>query len=90
MGLYVHAGYEFLPRWWHKTWATKWFITTTFHDQHHRYFNWNFGGYTPVWDYLCGTVRKKYEADFERNCERRSARRGAALDSDLEPVGQEA
>lgn len=65
MGLYVHSGHEFLPRWWNKTWATKWFITATFHDQHHKYFNYNFGGYTPIWDYLCGTVRKKYEADFE-------------------------
>lgn len=90
MGLYVHSGYEFLPRWWHKTWATKWFITTTFHDQHHRYFNWNFGGYTPIWDYLCGTVRKKYEADFDKNCDRRSARRGAAVEPELEPVAQEA
>ena len=43
----------------------QWFITTTFHDQHHKYFNYNFGGYTQIWDYLCGTVRKKYEADFE-------------------------
>jgi Delta7-sterol 5-desaturase len=65
MGLYVHSGHEFLPRWWNRSWATKWFITTTFHDQHHKYFNYNFGGYTPIWDYLCGTVRKKYEADFE-------------------------
>lgn len=66
MGLYVHSGYEFLPRWWNKTWVTKWFITATFHDQHHKYFNWNFGGFTTVWDRLCGTTRKKYEADFER------------------------
>ena len=66
MGLYVHSGHEFLPRWWNKTWATKWFITTTFHDQHHKYFNYNFGGFSQVWDYLCGTVRKKYEADFEK------------------------
>lgn len=65
MGLYVHSGYEFLPRWWNRTWATKWFITTTFHDQHHKYFNYNFGGYTTLWDRLCGTVRKKYEADFD-------------------------
>ncbi|MET0251454.1 MAG: sterol desaturase family protein [Novosphingobium sp.] len=66
MGLYVHSGHEFLPRWWNKTWATKWFITTTFHDQHHKYFNYNFGGYTQIWDYAMGTVRKKYEADFEK------------------------
>jgi sterol desaturase/sphingolipid hydroxylase (fatty acid hydroxylase superfamily) len=72
MGLYVHAGHEFLPRWWNKTWATKWFITTTFHDQHHKYFNWNFGGFTTIWDYICGTVRKKYESDFDKICERRA------------------
>jgi Delta7-sterol 5-desaturase len=86
MGLYVHSGYEFFPRWWHKSWATKWFITTTFHDQHHKYFNYNFGGYTMIWDYLCGTVRKKYEADFEKLCDRRSAGRGAVVQPELEPV----
>jgi sterol desaturase/sphingolipid hydroxylase (fatty acid hydroxylase superfamily) len=64
MGIYVHAGYEFLPRWWNKSWVTKWFITTTFHDQHHKYFNYNYGGFTTIWDYVCGTVRKNYEQDF--------------------------
>jgi lathosterol oxidase len=66
MGLYVHSGYEFLPRWWNRSWATKWFITTTFHDQHHKYFRWNFGGYTTIWDWICGTVRSKYVEDFEQ------------------------
>ena len=61
MGLYVHSGWEFFPRWWHKSWATKWFITATFHDQHHKYFNWNFGGYTTVWDRICGTNRARFE-----------------------------
>jgi Delta7-sterol 5-desaturase len=65
MGLYVHSGYEFMPRWWNKSWATKWFITATFHDQHHRYFIGNFGGYTTVWDRLCGTMRPKFEGDFD-------------------------
>ncbi len=66
MGLYVHSGYEFFPRGWNKSWATKWFITATFHDQHHKYFNFNFGGYTTLWDRLCGTMRPKFEADFEK------------------------
>jgi sterol desaturase/sphingolipid hydroxylase (fatty acid hydroxylase superfamily) len=66
MGLYVHSGFEFFPRWWNKTWATKWFITATFHDQHHRYFKWNFGGYTTIWDWICGTVRPAFVADFEQ------------------------
>jgi sterol desaturase/sphingolipid hydroxylase (fatty acid hydroxylase superfamily) len=65
MGFYVHSGYEFLPRWWNKTWLTKWFISATFHDQHHKYFRWNFGGYTTIWDRICGTVRSKYAEDFE-------------------------
>jgi Delta7-sterol 5-desaturase len=64
MGQYVHCGYEFLPRWWNRTWLTKWFISATFHDQHHRYFKGNYGGFTTIWDYVCGTVRPKYEADF--------------------------
>lgn len=64
MGLYVHSGFEFLPRWWNRSWLTKWFISATFHDQHHRHFVGNYGGYTTIWDYLCGTVRPQYERDF--------------------------
>ncbi|MEZ5744163.1 MAG: sterol desaturase family protein [Sphingomonadaceae bacterium] len=84
MGLYVHSGFEFLPRWWHKSWATKWFITATFHDQHHKYFRYNFGGFTPIWDYICGTVRPKYEADFDKlkaNAATWRARRGEGIDN---------
>ena len=66
MGFYVHSGYEFFPRWWNRSWATKWFITATFHDQHHKYFNWNFGGYTTIWDRVCGTMRPKFEADYDK------------------------
>ncbi len=73
MGVYVHNGYEFLPRWWNKTWITKWFITTTFHDQHHRYFRGNYGGYTTLWDYAMGTVRPNYESGFEAVKKRSSA-----------------
>lgn len=73
MGLYVHSGYEFMPRWWNKSWATKWFITATFHDQHHRFFTGNFGGYTTIWDRICETMRPKFETDYERNFDRRSS-----------------
>jgi sterol desaturase/sphingolipid hydroxylase (fatty acid hydroxylase superfamily) len=66
MGQYVHSGFELLPSWWNRTWGTKWFISATFHDQHHRYFTGNYGGYTTIWDRLCGTVRPNFEADFER------------------------
>jgi lathosterol oxidase len=60
-----------LPRWWNRSWATKWFISATFHDQHHRYFTGNFGGYTTIWDRLCGTMRPKFEADFDKIKQRR-------------------
>jgi sterol desaturase/sphingolipid hydroxylase (fatty acid hydroxylase superfamily) len=66
MGLYVHSGFEFFPRWWNASWITKWFITATFHDQHHRYFKGNYGGYTTIWDRLCGTMRPTFEADFRK------------------------
>ena len=66
MGLYVHSGYELFPRWWNKSWATKWFITATFHDQHHKYFTVNFGGYTTIWDRICGTMRPRFEADYDK------------------------
>ncbi len=66
MGLYVHSGIEFFPRWWNRTWLTKWFITATFHDQHHRFFKGNYGGYTTIWDRICGTVRPTFEADFHK------------------------
>ena len=65
MGFYVHMGFEFFPRWWNRSWLTKWFITSTFHDQHHKYFLVNFGGYTTIWDRLCGTMRPTFEADFD-------------------------
>lgn len=73
MGLYVHSGYEFLPRWWNKTWLSRWFITATFHDQHHKYFRWNFGGYTTIWDFICKTHRPKYIEEFEQIKARASA-----------------
>ncbi len=81
MGLYVHSGYEFFPRWWNRSWATKWFITATFHDQHHKYFTANFGGYTTIWDRLCGTMRPKFETDFEKL----AARRAQAKVTESEP-----
>jgi Delta7-sterol 5-desaturase len=77
MGLYVHSGYEFLPRWWNKSWATKWFISATFHDQHHKYFTANFGGYTTIWDRICGTMRPKFESDFENPKARQAAKKAA-------------
>lgn len=86
MGFYVHAGYEFFPRWWNKSWLTKWFITTTFHDQHHKYFTANFGGYTTVWDRLCGTMRPKFEHDFENPKARKLAQQAKETGAEPQPA----
>lgn len=86
MGFYVHSGYEFLPHWWNKSWATKWFIPATFHDHHHRYFTGNFGGYTTIWDRLCGTMRKNFEKDFEKITTRPITRRPVAKAAEAEAV----
>lgn len=66
MGLYVHCGYEFLPRWWYRNPLTSWFITPMFHDQHHQYVHFNFGGFTTIWDRLFGTTRPRFFEDFDR------------------------
>ncbi|MET0365161.1 MAG: sterol desaturase family protein [Sphingobium sp.] len=75
MGLYVHSGFELLPPWWNKSWLTKWFISATFHDEHHHYFTGNFGGYTTIWDRLCGTMRPKYEANYDKAMARAAGQR---------------
>lgn len=75
MSMAVHSGHEFFPRWWYRTWLTKWFLTPMFHDQHHQLYHCNYGGFTTIWDRVFGTVNLSFEADFER------------LKARLDPVG---
>lgn len=86
MGLYVHSGIEFLPSWWNKSRLTKWFISATFHDQHHRYFKGNYGGYTTIWDRICGTVRPSFETDFAKVTTRPIRRRADLASARKEPA----
>ena len=81
MGFYVHSGFEFFPRWWNRSWLTKWFITATFHDQHHKYFLVNFGGYTTIWDRICGTMRPSFEQDYDVVKARSAGRVGSVAES---------
>ena len=74
MGLYVHCGYEFLPRWWYKSPLSSWFITPMFHDQHHQYFTCNYGAYTTIWDKVFGTVRPRFYQDFDRLKQQKTTR----------------
>ena len=66
MGLFVHSGHEVAPRWWYRSWATKWLLTPMFHDQHHQYFTCNYGAFTTIWDRVFGTVRKRFDTDFDK------------------------
>ncbi|MFV8817603.1 sterol desaturase family protein [Haliea sp. E17] len=65
MGLYVHCGYEFMPGWWYRNPMTSWFITPMFHDQHHQYVKFNYGGFTTIWDRILGTTRPQFFDDFD-------------------------
>lgn len=66
MSMFVHAGHEIFPRWWYRSWLTKWFLTSMWHDQHHQLFDCNYGGFTTLWDRLFGSVSPSFEADFDR------------------------
>lgn len=66
MGLYVHCGHEFAPRWWYRQPFTKWLITPMYHDQHHQFFTCNYGAYTTIWDRVFGTMRSRFEEDFDK------------------------
>ena len=81
MGLYVHSGFEILPRWWNRSWLTKWFISASFHDEHHHHFTGNYGGYTTIWDRLCGTMRKKYESNYDKTMDRAAEWRNSMADN---------
>jgi sterol desaturase/sphingolipid hydroxylase (fatty acid hydroxylase superfamily) len=84
MSMLIHSGHELYPRWWYRTWLTKWWLTPMFHDQHHQLFHCNYGGFTTLWDRLFGTANPSFESDFERLKQRaakRDARAGAPLRS---------
>jgi lathosterol oxidase len=55
-----HASINLVPEERRKNLILKWINTSTHHNHHHKYFNYNFGLYFLFWDKLCGT-EKKYE-----------------------------
>ena len=66
----VHSGHEFFPRWWYKRRTTGWYLSPMFHDRHHTRWNYNFGGFTTIWDRLLGTVYPAFFSDYDRHHER--------------------
>jgi lathosterol oxidase len=63
--VYGHLGYELYPKGFNKTLIGKYVNTSTAHNQHHKYFNGNYGLYFTIWDHLMGTIRPDYDAAFE-------------------------
>lgn len=73
-GLIGHAGFEHFAS--PSVRKPSPLICTVFHDQHHQFFNYNYGIYTSVWDRLCGTLHPGYDdkvREFEEICAGRSS-----------------
>ncbi|MEM7243632.1 MAG: sterol desaturase family protein [Pseudomonadota bacterium] len=66
-GMIGHAGHEFFAS---PSARAPWpGVCTTYHDQHHSYFHFNFANTFTIWDRLCGTLHPRYESrvrEFER------------------------
>ncbi|HVU56558.1 MAG TPA: sterol desaturase family protein [Puia sp.] len=56
-GLVGHLGIEPLPARWKDTWIIRHLGSSTFHHDHHRDLDHNFGFYTTVWDRIFGTLK---------------------------------
>ncbi|MFV0474544.1 MAG: sterol desaturase family protein [Pikeienuella sp.] len=54
-----HCGYEFFAS---PTTRRPWpMVCTTYHDQHHELYNWNYGNFTSLWDRWGGTLHPDYD-----------------------------
>lgn len=62
-----HSGYEFFPKNYATSEFTKIKSCATFHYQHHKNGNYNFGLFLNVWDRLMGTLHPDYEKAFKES-----------------------
>jgi sterol desaturase/sphingolipid hydroxylase (fatty acid hydroxylase superfamily) len=60
MNVLGHSGYEIYFKGFTKHPLTWWNNTSTHHNMHHKYVNWNFGLYFNLWDRIMGTNHPKY------------------------------
>ena len=59
-----HLGYELYPKGFASHPVSKWVISATHHDLHHRKVRCNYGLYFSIWDRWMGTENPHYEASF--------------------------
>lgn len=78
-----HLGYELFPNWLIKSRVGKWLNSSTNHNQHHKYFEGNYGLYFRFWDVWMGTTHKKYDARIrELTSQPYNAKQGSVVHSD--------
>ena len=59
-GMIGHAGYEYFAA---PSARAPWpGVCTTYHDQHHSHFRFNFANTFTFWDRICGTLHPQYES----------------------------
>ena len=64
--VYGHLGYELYPRGFSTTRVGKWINTSVSHNEHHQFFQGNYGLYFLWWDRWMGTLCTDYSAHFEQ------------------------
>lgn len=60
-----HLGFEVWPAWFARHPLTRWHLTPTHHDLHHRFGKGNYGLYFSFWDDWVGTGRSDYVPNFD-------------------------
>lgn len=70
-GALGHIGVEPFPSNWLKIPIISKLTTSTFHAQHHKEIDSNFGFYTDIWDNLFGSINDKYRTTFEKAASKR-------------------
>ncbi len=64
--VYGHLGYEIYPSGFSNSIIGKWINTSLSHNQHHQFFDGNYGLYFLWWDRWMGTLRSDYTSQFEK------------------------
>ena len=63
--VYGRLGYEVYPKEFSRAWLGRWINTSVNHNQHHQFFNGNYGLYFLWWDRWMGTLRTDYDRQFD-------------------------
>lgn len=70
MSVMGHAGFEFYPKSFIRSWLGRWQTTATHHNLHHKFFSGNYGIYFNIWDKIMNTEQKHYHREYDRVFER--------------------